>query len=529
MKKDKLYTVNRYNRKAVNARLFSNGGETDTNPTLLQRFSDWMDTRFPKTNAWLDAHPGSAELLNTAANMAGDMAYKGISGGLESGTGNAIDNYGTMLGTGISTVNPVLGAAFTAGSKLVGGLANSAVGIKANQENINKIKRDTAGKRDTGNALASAQTNDSVLDSASNMTGATPMTWNNLYKQGFATNRGKRKGKELINANNSALAFQNHGLITGANTADYNLDTIAKANTMAYGGLTDTNENNDNMGAVNYNFISDYLNGKNKKADADQSFKNPYFGNYIDGGYTLAAGGNIHISPSKKGTFTAAANFARNAAKWNAFGGELDSNPTLFALGGDLQTHGSDWGTGLTEVNAGGSHEENPNGGVQMGVASDGIPNQVEEGESILGDKVYSNRIKITKEIADEFKIPKKDVGKTYAEIIKKRNESAMERPNDPIEQDAFKVEAEKLFDAQETQKQREQMKALERLLESMSPEQQAAFLQQLQGQMQAQTQNPQQTQMIQPDGQAFKCQKLLRSQQVELILVISNPYRLIV
>lgn len=36
----------------------------------------------------------------------------------------------------------------------------------------------------------------------------------------------------------------------------------------------------------------------------------------------------------------------------------------LFALGGDIQTHGADWDTGVNHVNAGGTHEENPYDGV---------------------------------------------------------------------------------------------------------------------------------------------------------------------
>jgi len=93
-----------------------------------------------------------------------------------------------------------------------------------------------------------------------------------------------------------------------------------------------------------------------------------------------AEGGSIHIDPSKRGTFTAAAskhnmgvqefankvlsnkenyspamvkkaNFAKNASKWHAFGG-------------DLMTHGGNWTNGLTWFNNGGTHEENPNEGI---------------------------------------------------------------------------------------------------------------------------------------------------------------------
>ena len=53
------------------------------------------------------------------------------------------------------------------------------------------------------------------------------------------------------------------------------------------------------------------------------------------------------------------------------------------AFGGTLSTQGSDWRSGLTFVDNGGSHESNPLGGIPMGMAPDGQPNLVEEGEQI--------------------------------------------------------------------------------------------------------------------------------------------------
>lgn len=108
---------------------------------------------------------------------------------------------------------------------------------------------------------------------------------------------------------------------------------------------------------------------------------------------SLAGGGGIHIDPSKKGTFTAAAtkhgkgvqefarqvlgnkenyspsmvkkaNFARNASKWHEMGGSIEN---------------------------GGTHQQNPLGGVPIGNNA-----LVEEGEYIWegpkGKYVFSNR-----------------------------------------------------------------------------------------------------------------------------------------
>ena len=59
------------------------------------------------------------------------------------------------------------------------------------------------------------------------------------------------------------------------------------------------------------------------------------------------------------------ANFARNAAKWH------------HAFGGDLLTNGTVFSNGVTTIGNGGTHEESPYEGVQMGVDSNGIPNLV--------------------------------------------------------------------------------------------------------------------------------------------------------
>lgn len=84
-----------------------------------------------------------------------------------------------------------------------------------------------------------------------------------------------------------------------------------------------------------------------------------------------------------------------------------------------------DW-PGITEINAGGSHEENPRGGVPQGVGPDGVPNLVEQGEVKISDiigggnqYVLSARLVIDAETAAEFGIDGRLVGKTFAEGFK--------------------------------------------------------------------------------------------------------------
>lgn len=183
-------------------------------------------------------------------------------------------------------------------------------------------------------------------------------------------------------------------------------------------------------------------------------------------------GGEIHIKKSHEGLFTQKAdragmgvqefashvlankenyssetikqaNFARNAAKWHAEGGNL-FNEGGNILGG-YHTNGADWNTpgGFHIIGSGGTHEENKNEGVLQGTDPQGVPNLVEENEVVYNDYVFSARLTVPKrrqgtekEISDlawEEKMLKPYEGKTYAEAAQKAYKNVQERPNDPI------------------------------------------------------------------------------------------------
>lgn len=73
----------------------------------------------------------------------------------------------------------------------------------------------------------------------------------------------------------------------------------------------------------------------------------------------------------------------------------------------------------LNQFNAGGSHSQNPLGGIPMGADGKGTPNTVEQGETMKGDFVYSDRITLTKDMVGQFNLPKGLTGKTVAEATK--------------------------------------------------------------------------------------------------------------
>lgn len=119
------------------------------------------------------------------------------------------------------------------------------------------------------------------------------------------------------------------------------------------------------------------------------------------------------------------------------------------AEGGPLFTHGGIWSNGMTYVNNGGTHEENPLDGVPMGMAPDGSPNLVEEGEVIFNDYVFSNRLKVPKDVKKRYKIH----GETYADAAKELGKESQERPNDPISNDTLEAMFSALTASQEEQR----------------------------------------------------------------------------
>lgn len=149
----------------------------------------------------------------------------------------------------------------------------------------------------------------------------------------------------------------------------------------------------------------------------------------------------------------------------------------LKAYGGPIHTNGGTWSNGITFINNGGSHEQNPYEGVQMGIAPDGKPNLVEEGEIIYNDYVFSKRLKV----------PKKDYAmlglkgkKTYsyadaAEILQKESK---ERPNDPISKKNIEALFGRLQQSQEIYKQERDAKMMQQAFAYLSPEEQNYLMQ---------------------------------------------------
>lgn len=164
-----------------------------------------------------------------------------------------------------------------------------------------------------------------------------------------------------------------------------------------------------------------------------------------------------HILANKdkySSTLVKRANFARNAAGWkHALGGYIKDRDDMYNNMLESQTHGGDFSNGVTFINSGGTHEQNPFEGVPMGVAPDGKPNLVEEGEVLYNDYVFSNRLHPTDKELKEFNLPKKYKRHTIAFIVKDMSKESAERPNDPISKRGLEASLGKLALLQEEQR----------------------------------------------------------------------------
>ena len=134
------------------------------------------------------------------------------------------------------------------------------------------------------------------------------------------------------------------------------------------------------------------------------------------------------------------------------FSGGKDS--VLAAFGGQLHTNGADFSNGASVIESGGSHEENPNSGVQIGVDKQGTPNLVEEGEVVYDDYVFSNRLKANDEVLGYANLPLKYRDMPFSDIAKKLLKPSEDQLNDPITTRTLKANMNKLRNAQEVFKQ---------------------------------------------------------------------------
>ena len=388
------------------------------NKLIKRRYNNLLTARnnyFDAGGFWANPFKGAGGMdtkksLTSAAGAAvGQIGGSLIGGGMQSGAGSVLQGL-----SGIASAIPgPWGAIASAGLGVLGGLTNRMFGSKMNNENIAKVEANI-------NNLNNFQSNASDFDTLSqNWANAdVGMTFSDSFigKDGWFSNKAANKAADLRRK-------------------------VAEGNAWVQNSL---NNNAENIGTTQMqNLLANYA-----------AFGGPLF----------AEGGRIHIKPENRGKFTETkrrtgktteelthsknpvtrkrAIFAQNAKKWH------------HAFGGDLMTHGADFNTGLILVGNGGTHEENPNEGVPMGMDSEGIPNLVEEGEVIFNDYVFSKRLIVPKAVRKKYKL-RGTKPLTFADAAIQMSKESEERPNDPISKAGLIDSMAKLMSVQEQIRER--------------------------------------------------------------------------
>lgn len=301
---------------------------------------------------------------------------------------------------------------------------------------------------------------------------------------GGVLNLGSRLGRnKRIRKINKAIEERNAHLQDSFSNLSSNIDKQNDFGTMAsyaaYGGPL----NIFGGGAIDYELAKEDLYNKQlsamskyKMSSMPNSFETPELA-------IFAKGGKIHIKKANRGKFTdycggkvtseciargkrsksaavrKRATFAANARKWHhALGGYLyDEGGNLYTSVPNIGQHGGDFSNGVTIIGNGGTHEQNPFEGVPMGVAPDGAPNLVEQGEVKFNDYVFSNRLFATGGLLAAHNLPTTYADHSFADIAEKLSRESSERPNDPISKRGLISAMTRLQQAQEQLRAEEQ------------------------------------------------------------------------
>lgn len=389
---------------------------------------------------------GTMSMLNAAAGAVGQIGGKLLSNGLSSKAGGIVSGVGDALG-GI----PIIGGFAKGALNLIGGGVNALFGSKLNQANINAANADIDR---LNSAKADAASFDALSQKMASTVGRATHGKDFYGRDGVFSNKAGKIQEEMEERARVASERQSLALINNAEDLSANQLMGLEANYAAFGGPMDFGG-----GAIGFDFMNRYIMAKEAasqgKDDSMTSLPNSF-----------AKGGGIHIKPENKGKFTETkrrtgktteelthssnpltrkrAIFAQNAKKWH------------HAFGGDLMTHGADFSNGMVFIGNGGSHEENPFEGVPMGVDPEGVPNLVEEGETIFNDYVFSKRLNVPKAIREKYKL-RGTKEMSFAEASKQLAKESEERPNDPISERGMQALMADLASAQESVKGEQQ------------------------------------------------------------------------
>lgn len=437
MKTDKLYTVNKHNK-----RIFASGGTTVIVPNFgVNPYSGQVHTvDFPSFSA--ETNPS---ITNTR-----------------------LDTSKVNLSPTTPTQTPKSGAGVASAVAAGLGFAADAAGYYTNEQNKAKSKIDAFNSRLNGFAkqeFTPQYSTDAFMSMAENTQMINP---NITSKQIKTYDLGGTLGLAAKGAGAGAVIGS---VVPGIGTA------IGAAGGAIVGGITG---------------IASWLSGNskyNKAADAAVSKANLINQQNMLSRHNAALGTMQNQSDLLNseyyafgGPITGAIDYDNMMSYLSLKQQQIDNQKFACgghkrAFGGDIMTNGATWDTGFSFVGNGGSHESNPYEGIQVGVDPEGTPNLVEEGEVIWNDYVFSRRLKVPNSFKKKYKL-KEGGSLSFAEAAQKFFEENKERPNDPISKRGRDSLLTALMDQQEQVRTKKQQKEAAEQFSMLPPEEQMGIMQ---------------------------------------------------
>lgn len=350
---------------------------------------------------------GGASGISGIAGGIASAASNAISGGMSTGVGGAMQTIG-----GLASNIPGVGGLIGAGVNVLGGLVNRAFGSQINDEFVNETKAQTA---EAANTQFDNSSIESVIQQQMEHQDLGNVQKSQVGKDGWFSSKAKDLTAKLNKQRQAVNSVNDEKINLALEGADEMQDLDLLANFAAYGGQLFKDGGGIHIKKANRGKFTEYCGGKVTSE--------------------CIARGKRSSSPAVRKRAT----FAQNARGWH------------HSFGGWLNTQGGDFSNGITMIGNGGTHEQNPFEGVQMGLDPQGVPNLVEEGEVVFNDYVFSNRLKVPKKDRKRLRLKEG----TFANAAEKLQKESAERPNDPISRRGLEASMNRLAGIQEGVRER--------------------------------------------------------------------------
>lgn len=234
MKRNKLYTVNSYNKNQFDKNIVSNiyldGGSSDEEKSNF--FKDNKD--------W-------AGVASSAGKVVGDI----IGGGKTSSAGQAFNTIGDIAGN-----IPVYGGFIKGAAGILGGISNGLFGSKLNKENIAQFEN----QNDIQNRTSfDASSNEELLNNFANSTILNDVSRKEVGSDGLFSNKAKNLTKKINKNRQIANAHTIAALNESVSSLDSNNDFNLMSTFAAYGGAINKSHNNKYLQGQIYDLDEDEI------------------------------------------------------------------------------------------------------------------------------------------------------------------------------------------------------------------------------------------------------------------------------